>query len=190
MAARTVRRWLANRTIATHRHHWHPAPRLDPYKAYLLERWQAGCHNRSQLFREVREQGYQGAQRAIYRYFATSLPGLPPQKRSRTASPHEQPVVRPANPLLTLSVPQATRLFFRRPAERTEDDPQFLSLLRQASPSLDQAYMLVTTFLHMVRERTGGHLDQWLAEVQTSHLEELAPFVAVSTGITQQSVPG
>jgi transposase len=174
MSVRSVHRRLAHGTIPTNRRRWRPAPRLDPYKAYLLERWKVGCQNRAQLFREVRERGYQGTERAIYRYLATSLPGLPPKQRSRTASQLEKPVARPVNPLLTLSVRQATWLFFRRPEERTEDDRHLLSLLRQAHPSLDQVYMLVTAFLHIVRERTGEHLDPWLAEVQASHLEELS----------------
>jgi hypothetical protein len=110
MSVRSVHLWLAHGTIPTNRHRWRLAPRLDPYKAYLSERWKAGCQNRAQLFREVRERSSQGTERAIYRYLATSLPGLPPKQRSRTASQPEKPVARPVNPLLTLSVRQATWL--------------------------------------------------------------------------------
>ncbi len=33
---------------------------LDPYKASLLERWNAGCHSATQLCREIHSQGFQG----------------------------------------------------------------------------------------------------------------------------------
>src|SRR5258708_40052833 len=36
---------------------------------------------------------------------------------------------------------------------------------------------LAEGFLHMVRERTGEHLDAWLAAVQASHLEAFESFV-------------
>jgi hypothetical protein len=34
---------------------------LDPYKPYILERWQAGCWNGSQLYAEVKARGYTGS---------------------------------------------------------------------------------------------------------------------------------
>jgi hypothetical protein len=33
---------------------------LDSYKAYLRERWNAGCHNALELCREIQSQGFQG----------------------------------------------------------------------------------------------------------------------------------
>jgi hypothetical protein len=33
---------------------------LDPYKAYLLERWNAGCHHALELCREIQSQSFQG----------------------------------------------------------------------------------------------------------------------------------
>jgi predicted transcriptional regulator len=39
-----------------------PAPKrgsiLDPYKPYLLQRWQEGCHNGVQLLAEITTRGY------------------------------------------------------------------------------------------------------------------------------------
>jgi transposase len=31
---------------------------LAPYEPYLVKRWEEGCHNGMQLWREIREQGY------------------------------------------------------------------------------------------------------------------------------------
>src|SRR5207245_611217 len=38
---------------------------LNPYKAYLLERWNAGCRTAMQLFRELQPQGYTGSYRRV-----------------------------------------------------------------------------------------------------------------------------
>src|SRR2546421_6155791 len=89
---------------------------------------------------------------------------------------------KPLNPLLTLSAPQATWLFFRKLEDLKEEERENLRQLRQMSPHLETAYQLVEMFLHMVRERTGEQLDAWLAAVKASHLEAFESFV---TGVQQ-----
>lgn len=39
--------------------------KLDPYATYLQERWDAGCHNGVQLWREIRERGFSGTRRLV-----------------------------------------------------------------------------------------------------------------------------
>jgi transposase len=90
--------------------------------------------------------------------------------------------MKPLNPLLTLSAPQATWLFFRKLEDLKEEERENLRQLRQMSPYLETAYQLVEMFLHMVRERTGEQLDAWLAAVRASHLEAFESFV---TGVQQ-----
>jgi transposase len=89
---------------------------------------------------------------------------------------------RPPNPLLALSVQQATWLFFRKADELKPEERERLRQLRQASPQLETAYQLVEQFLRMVRERTGEQLAAWLAFVQASQLEAFASF---ATGVQQ-----
>jgi transposase len=50
---------------------------LDPYKDYLVRRWNEGCRNAHQMYREIKEQGYTGSESAVGRFVA---PG-PRQKR-------------------------------------------------------------------------------------------------------------
>jgi transposase len=83
---------------------------------------------------------------------------------------------------LTLSVQQATWLFFRKADELKQEERERLQQLRQASPHLETAYQLVEKFLRMVRERTGEQLTAWLAEVQASQLQAFDSFV---TGVQQ-----
>jgi transposase len=44
-------------------------PMLEPYKDYLVRRWNEGCRNAQQAYREVKEQGYPGGDSNIVRFF-------------------------------------------------------------------------------------------------------------------------
>ncbi len=55
-----------------------PKPRcklLDPYKDYLVRRWEEGCHNRMRLFREIQEQGYSYSETNVFRFFSWAVRG-------------------------------------------------------------------------------------------------------------------
>jgi len=178
MTERTVRRWLEKGNIP------YSSPRkqrprlIDPYKSYLLDRWQQGCQNGSRLERELRAKGYKGSGRAIHRYLETLEPsGSSPLKRGPASATRQSTSSIQPNPLLTLSPQQATWLFFRRPEDLKEEELESLGLLRQASPQVEATYQLVETFLRMVRERKGELLDAWLAAVEASHLEAFDAFM-------------
>ena len=165
---RTIQRWSATGTIP------YSGPRkqrprlIDPYKTYLLKRWHQGCRKGAQLEREVRARGYKGSGRALYR----SLETLEPTRSRGSLSTEHQPYS-----LLALSAQQATWLFFRKEEELQAEEQETLRQLRQTSPHVETTYQLVNAFLRMVRERTGGQLDEWLEAVQASHLEALQTFV-------------
>jgi transposase len=176
MAERTVRRWLSRGDIPYSGSRRERAHLIDSYKTYLAQRWQQGCHNGLQQERELRAKGYKGSRRGVYRYLATLEPSpFPPSKRSSAST--MRPAAMQPNPLLTLSVPQATWLFFRKEDDLKEEEQGKLLQLRQTIPQVEIAYQLVETFLHMVRERTGEQLDTWLSAVEASHLEAFEPFV-------------
>ena len=59
----------------------------DPFQPYLLNRWNEGCQNATQLFREIQEQGYVGRTtmvRTVIRGFRDAS-GLPPRIRTSKA---------------------------------------------------------------------------------------------------------
>jgi transposase len=155
MAERTIRRWLARGAAPDYKHRWQRASLIDPYKAYLLQRWDQGCRTRLQLLRELRAKGYKGSQKGVYRFAATLPSPFPSGKRGSRLSNKQKASSRPSNPLLTLSAPQATWLFFRKKADLKEEEQENLRRLRQASPSVETAYHLVETFLQMVADAHG-----------------------------------
>jgi transposase len=181
MPERTVRHWLSRGTPYS-RPRQQRARLLDPYQTYLLQRWNQGCHNGAQLEAELKARGYKGSQRALYRYLATLEPSAFPLRGHTVSSKNQNASPTPPHPLRTISVHQATWLFFRKPDELKEEERENLRLIRQASPSIEQAYHLVEQFLGMVRQRTGEHLNGWLEAVKASQLEAFDSFV---TGVQQ-----
>src|SRR6266496_1108736 len=138
-----------------------------PFQAHLLERWQQGCHNVSQLDRELRSLGYKGSRRSLYRFVATfDLASGTSGEDGPKASDKQNDGPLSSSAALTLSVPQATWLFFRKETDLDETEQQNLEQLRQAHPSVEKAYQLVSAFLLMVRERTGQQLEQWLIDAR------------------------
>jgi transposase len=183
MAERTVRHWLNRGGISYSSPRKPRASLIDPYKAYLAERWSQGYRNGAQLERELRAKGYKGSPRAMYRYLSTlkgSGSTLP--KRGPASGPGQTISSMQSNPLLTLSAQQATWLFFRRSEDLKKEELESLQQLRQASPQIETTYQLVEAFLHMVRERKGEQLDAWLNAVDSSHLDAFQSFV---TGVQQ-----
>jgi transposase len=76
-----------------------PAPKrgsiLDPYKPYLLQRWQEGCHNGVQLLAEITARGYQGSRPLLSLFLADlrkkhQLVGDPQALRLGLAHPHKK----------------------------------------------------------------------------------------------------
>ena len=140
MAARTVRGWLRRGTIPYTGPRKQRSRLIDPYKPYLLLRWQQGCHTGSQLERELRAQGYKGSPRALYRYLAPLGPAVNSAARRGFSSASKQPTI-PSNPLLTLSVQQASLSLFPASADEFKpEERERLQQLRQASPEIETAY--------------------------------------------------
>jgi transposase len=124
---------------------------------------------------QLRAKGFKGSQHGVYRYLQTlkaSTAAASTHQRASKRASSSQP-----SPLLTLSASQATWLFFRTEEDLKPEEQEDLRRLRQASPDLEVAYQLVDDFLHMVRERTGERLEQWLKKVEASHLQAFQTFV-------------
>src|SRR5205085_9205337 len=58
---------------------------LDPYLAFLRERWNAGEHTGSHLFREIKERGYTGSESLLRHLLGEWRAELPPKPRQGQA---------------------------------------------------------------------------------------------------------
>jgi transposase len=66
----TVWAWLERGSMPLGTHQRKRPSQLDAYVPYVLSRWQEGCHNGLQLWRELQERGYLGTARMLYAFLA------------------------------------------------------------------------------------------------------------------------
>jgi len=169
LSERTVYRWLARQAAPQGRHHARGASVIDPYKAYLLKRWQEGCRKGSLLCQELKAQGYRGSERAVYRYLSFLQDTRLLAEQATSAAPQWE----------AFSAKQAVWLLIRKPEELNEQQRQALLGFCQVSPEIEKAYQLAQSFCSMLRQRQGEErLEGWLQEVNQSALPELQQFAA------------
>jgi transposase len=175
--------------VRQHRRHYGRSI-VNPYKAYLLERWNAGCHTAIQLFQEIQARGYTGSYRRVTAYVSRirQAQGIPPRRQGLR---QQLPVVaEPTAPPLTPR--RATWLVLRREAQRTEAETHQLAQLQAQQPAAGEAITLAQDFAQLVRQRQPAALDPWLQRAMTSPLEALRRFAtglqddyaAVKAGVT------
>jgi transposase len=191
LSLRTVQRDLRTATFAgRQRRSDAGASLLNPYKPYLLERWNAGCYTAMRLFREIRQRGYGGGYGVVAAYARRlrQAQGLPPgHRRARQPLPAvAEPACQPLTPR------RATWLVLRRTEKYTAEEAQQLAQLHAQSPEVAEAIDLAQEFATLVRQRQPECLDPWLQRATTSALEALQRFAnglredyaAVKAGVT------
>ena len=142
---------------------------IDPYRPYLQERWQQGCHATSQLWQELQERGFSGSRMMVYRWAQLQ------QDEGERATGQSQPN---KNTVANQGAPRHLAwLFLRDPEHLEKQEQQTLSFLRQA-PLIEKAYGLTQQFVALLKERNALPLDTWLRECLTSGVSDLATFAA------------
>lgn len=167
---------------------------LDPYKEYLITRWNEGCRNAQLLYREIKAQGYTGSNTAVGRFIAPWR-ALKGEARSfKSVEPTPQTMINPAegkkkHPPTALQV--AHWITFKE-EQRLAWQKDYLSRLCRADSQIQETYDLIQEFTTMLRERKGEQFDSWLARVEQQGVAELQSFAqglrkdyeAVKNGLT------
>jgi transposase len=163
LGVRTIQRWVTQDSyVQTNYHHKHHS-RYEAYAPYVQKRWEEGCHNIQQLWREIKAQGYPHSDRALRRQL-----GARPGKKKESLSP--------ASPLDRFEAKTAVWLFIRPLKDLDEKERADLKALREVSETVETIYQLVQEFLQMVRKRGGKQLEDWLIKVHACHIPELRRF--------------
>ena len=152
---------------------------LDPFRPYLQQRWNAGCHNARHLFREILGQGFQGSERIVQRALRAWRPGLSlgeasPPAADRLAATPAPPIVRRVSPrqasFWLLELAKA-----RDPEERQRQQV-FVSQLCERIPAIKVAHTLGTHFIRLIRQRRDQELPSWLDRAEHVDLPEFCHF--------------
>ena len=160
------------------REHARRRSRLDPYEPYLRRRWAEGCRNALLLWREIREQGYEGTSRQVSRWAEERRerdPSAPRMGRPRT-TPEAQGVESASQPARRPSVPPLAWLLVRDPGGLDDDDLALLGRLQAACPPAAAAYPLFQAITRIIKEQAHEQLDAWLDAAAASGLPDLVTF--------------
>lgn len=153
---------------------------LNPYKGYILQRWQQGCTNGAQLYDEMKTRGYPGSE-ALLRMFLADLRSKHQQAGSASVltldgSRHtlKMPSDLPPKPCVKrrLSGARASWLFVSQPDTLDEKQCKSVEQIRQGDPDLETAYQLGQGFVMMLCEHREKDLDTWLTQAEGCNLPE------------------
>ncbi len=175
---------------------------LNPYKPYILQRWQEGCWNGVQIYTEIKERGYTGSA-SLFRFFIRDL-----RKRHQEAGTSavltldvsgatvDLPDSLPPKPCpkARMTPTRASWLCVSQPKKLDEKQLRQVELIRAGHTDLDTAYQISQAFVSMVAEHRDKDLEEWLVQAGRSGIAELKSFAqgihrdyaAVSAAFTSQ----
>lgn len=156
---------------------------LDAYRDYLAQRWQAGCRNARQLWREIRQSGYPGTYRQVSRWaYERRESPAPTTPRKHLEENHQGQLVlssvRPNSEKQQLPVARRLVWVFLHPVEKLETEEVELrqSLLNHAV--LQQGCELVHEFQRMMQKRDTNKFADWLQACENSKIPEFMNLAA------------
>lgn len=147
---------------------------LDPYRPYLIRRFQEGCENAKQLYREIQEQGYDGAYGQVSKW----LRPLRTKPAKNSPSKGQQPVSTAESDKAAMSFPSAKSLawlLLRLPATLDVAEEQIrLQICQEASVS--KLHILAQQFASLMRNRDSEAFPTWLHSCSSCGIDALETF--------------
>lgn len=167
---------------------------IDPYKDYLVRRWNEGCRSAQQMYREIKEQGYAGGESTVGRFVAPLRAKYGKARSFKSVEPEAATRVELAE-VKNKRPPTARQIavwMTLKEEQRLQWQQHSLDQLCEKDPHIAQTYELMQAFTTMLREREGERFDQWLDQVEKEGVPELQSFAqglqkdydAVKAGLT------
>ena len=137
--------------------------KLDPFKPYMLSRWNEGCRTGMIIFEETKEMGYEGKRSVVLGYFTQlrKAQGLPPRSRSYTAKKSVK-----ARAVRKISSRELSMLVIARNPGRK--GKKRIATIRGKHPGLNECIELAESFTEMMRTRQPDGFDDWLERAKKS----------------------
>lgn len=162
-----------------------PSPERLAWEAYVARRWAEGCRTGRRLWREARAAGLTCGERNVARFVA----------QLRQQDPQQRPTSTSSQAVTSVQGPTARHvsvLFLRRPSSLTTEQVTYLEHLCRLDEGVATAYALAQDFAHLLREREGERLGEWIEKAAVSGVEEVRRFAlglkedyaAVQAGLT------
>ena len=162
VARNAVRRWLRAGEHVPYRRA--PGPSLPGrHLAFVEERWRAGRRNSAELWRALRDRGFEGGYDIVRRW----------AKRRRA----DERAAEPEMVLPSWRVPssrRATRLLTNDPVSLSDADRLFAATLRAIASGIRAAADLVDAFGRIIRGGDADAFDAWLDAASATPLRSFA----------------
>ena len=145
--------------------------RLDEHLDYLHRRWAEGCHNATQIWREIVGQGYKGKEAMVRRYIGrlrVRLKMLPAKE--------EVKIEKLDTAFRTPSPRRAAWWVLKEESELEKDEQGFIDQLIKHCPEIEKARDLGRQFRTIIRQRGVDELEGWMKAATTSQIKEMAGF--------------
>jgi transposase len=128
---------------------------ITPFVPYLQKRWQEGCRNKMQLYREIQAQGYPGTSSNVRKYIRYRCEGGDPDSKQKRRIPTSR----------TLA------FLVTQPDEKlTEETKVLIEQLKRAHEDVAVCIRLAREFATMVRQRLPEKFTSWQLMAQESGL--------------------
>jgi transposase len=168
--SRTIRRWVESNGFPEQSPRWRRSS-LDRYREYLDQRWQHGCHNAAQLWRELREKGFKGQSRIVRDWMLKHHGTLASEAKK---------------------VPTAPRISPRQTAwhvlKKSESSLPYLEELFRRSPEIATAASVAREFFRMIRKRDLAAWEPWLQSALKSPLVSFAKHLTRDHGAVKAAL--
>jgi len=153
--------------------------KLTTYMDYICQRWESGCHNASQIWRELGQLGFDGSRGLVARWAA--------KERGKLLCPqpeefHRESKTAPKSEVVPGSPSRGAWLLIKPEDDLTVEDKQAIERMEQSDQDVAEAYSLGQRFIKMVRERHPDELLVWLEDAVKSGIDTLNGF---ANGIQQ-----
>jgi transposase len=130
---------------------------------YLRERWEAGERNGTVLWQALKDQGYKGSMRTVYRHLE--------KLREHSAS-------LPPSPLDGATPAKIIGWLLARPETLDQPTQEQLDQICQMDHQLALARELTHDFLDLVRHQSTEDLETWLKSARTSGIRQFLSFAS------------
>ena len=139
----------------------------------LHAEWETGCRNGAELWRKLRDQGFQGSLRVVTEW-AT---------RRRRAELMQAQGLQKAPSARTLA-----RLMGMGRDHLSKADTVTVAAVEAGVPGLADARTLMERFQAMIRTKAGGELDGWIEQARISLIAPLARGVAKAVAAIRAAI--
>lgn len=165
---KTVRRFLRAGQFPERATPRRPPPRVNAFREFLQQRWNEGCHNATQLWREIQSRGYAGSRSMVANLVA--------EFRNPGTKYYRERASRPSVKQEDLSPRQAAMLMARRPEDLTERQQRMLTTLTGTCPEIATMYDLIREFRSLFQSKQADDLRKWIEHAVGSGLPEMKRF--------------